>query len=438
MTPDRSIMGRIMANTGALLGGRVVNALLGLAYIALTARSLGAVAMGVLVLINAYAQFLGEVVKFQSWQTVLNYGATPLIENDRPRLQQVIRFALLLDLIGSVAGVALGVAGAYLFSPALGWPDDMAGPAALYALSIFAMTSATAVGLLRLFDKFSWLAGEQAVSSGVRLIGCAICYWIHAPIGGFLLAWALGSLASFLYLGCMALREMHRHDLLHDFSLAGPLSRGLAGAWKFAGATNFSSSLDVAFTHIVTLAVGGLMGPEPAARWRIGRQVADGLAKPARLLIPALYPELARLRAAGGIAQMRSLAVRIGLLGGAAAAVLLAITAVAGKPLLGLVMGQAFTGASGVMTWQVAAAAVAVLALPLEPMLVTLGAAGAAMRVRLGVCAAYLLVLAPLIEAFGLSGAGAALLAATALMTVGMFFKLRQTLRAATVASGAG
>ena len=66
MTPDRSIMGRIMANTGALLGGRVVNALLGLAYIALTARSLGAVAMGVLVLINAYAQFLGEVVKFQS------------------------------------------------------------------------------------------------------------------------------------------------------------------------------------------------------------------------------------------------------------------------------------------------------------------------------------------------------------------------------------
>ncbi len=431
MKPEGSIMKRIMANAGALLGGRVVNALLGLAYIALTARSLGAVPMGVLVLINAYAQFLGEVVKFQSWQMVLNYGATPLIENDRPRLQQVIRFALLLDLIGSVAGVALGVAGAYLFSPALGWPDDMAGPAALYALSIFAMTSATAVGLLRLFDKFRWLAGEQAVSSGVRLIGCAIAYWLHAPIGGFLLAWALGSLASFLYLGWLALREMHRHGLLHDFSLAGPLSKGLEGVWKFAGATNFSSSLDVAFTHIVTLAVGGLMGPAPAALWRIGRQVADGLAKPARLLIPALYPELARLRAAGGIDEMRKIAVRIGLLGGAAAAVLLAITALVGKPLLGLVMGQAFTGASGVMTWQVAAAAVGVLALPLEPMLVTLGAAGAAMRVRLGVCAAYLLVLAPLIEAFGLSGAGAALLAAMILMTAGMFFKLRQTLRAA-------
>lgn len=434
MKPDRSIMGRIVANAGALLGGRVVNALLGLAYIAITARALGAVTMGVLVLITAYAQFLGEVVKFQSWQMVLNYGAAPLIEDDRPKFQQVVRFALLLDLLGSVAGVALGVAGAYLFSPALGWPDDMAGPAALYALSIFAMTSATAVGLLRLFDRFRWLAGEQAISSGVRLIGCAVAFWLHAPIEGFLFAWALGSLASFLYLAGLAWREMDKRALLRGFTLAGPLSAGLPGVWRFAGATNFSSSLDVAFTHIVTLAVGAVMGPAPAALWRIGRQVADGFAKPARLLIPALYPELAKLRAAGGIDQMRNLAVRIGLVGGGAAAVLLAVTAVAGKPLLSLVMGQAFAGASGVMTWQVAAAAVGVLALPIEPMLVTLGAAGAAMRVRLAVCLAYLAILIPLIEAFGLAGAGAALLAAMILMTAGMFFKLRQTLRAAAKA----
>ena len=42
----------------------------------------------------AYAQFLGEVVKFQSWQMVLNYGAAPMMERDRPKFQQVVRFAL--------------------------------------------------------------------------------------------------------------------------------------------------------------------------------------------------------------------------------------------------------------------------------------------------------------------------------------------------------
>ncbi len=431
MTAEGSILKRIMANAGALLGGRAVNALVGLAYIALTARGLGAATMGVLVLINAFAQFLGEVVKFQSWQTVLNYGAPALLADDRPRFQQVVRFALMLDLISGVAGVGLGVAGAYLLGPVLGWPREMAPTAALYALSIVAMTSATSMGLLRLFDRFRWLAAEQAISSCVRLVGCAIAFGLHASVGGFLAAWAAGSLASFAYLAGLAWRDLRRQGLLQGFTVAGPLSVGLDGVWRFAGATNFSSSLDVAFTHIVTLAVGAVLGPAPAALWRVGRQVADGLAKPARLMIPALYPELAKLRAAGGIEQMRSLAVRIGLVGGAAAAALLAVTALAGKPLLSLVMGPAFAAASNVMTWQVAAAAVGVLALPIEPMLVTLGAAGAAMRVRLMVCAGYLLALVPLVKTLGLNGAGAALTVSMGLMAVGMFLALRGALRAA-------
>jgi fatty-acyl-CoA synthase len=59
------------------------------------------------------------------------------------------------------------------------------------------------------------------------------------------------------------------------------------------------------------------------------------------------------------------------------------------------------------MNWQVAAAAIGVLAMPLEPMLVSLGKAGLALRVRAVVCAVYLIVLAPLIRAAGLNGAGA-------------------------------
>ena len=51
---------RVLANAGQLLSGRAVNAVVGLAYIALTARSLGKETMGVLVIINAFAQFLAD------------------------------------------------------------------------------------------------------------------------------------------------------------------------------------------------------------------------------------------------------------------------------------------------------------------------------------------------------------------------------------------
>lgn len=419
---------KVLGNAGQLLSGRLVNAVVGLAYIALTARSLGEQLMGVVVLINAFAQFLGEVAHFQSWQTVITYGAGPLMENDRAKFQQVLRLSLLLDLISGVVGVVLGVTGAWFFWQALSWPEGTHGFGALYALSIGIMTSATGVGLLRLFDRFRFLAAEQAISSVVRMIGCAICAVTGAPLPYFLLAWAMGTFASFLYIASIAIWDLNRRGLLQGFTLLGPTSKDMPGVWRFALATNFSGTLDVGFTHVLTMVVGAILGPAQAAFWRIGKQVADGMAKPARLMVPALYPELAKMRASGGQQAMTRLAVQIALIGGAAAGVLLLVSLLAGRWILETVMGHAYGAAAGVMNWQVAAAAIGVLTLPLEPMLVSMRAAGSALAVRLVVVIAYLTALVPLITTFGLTGAGAALVAAALAMAVGMYFMARRRL----------
>lgn len=419
---------RVLANAGHLLSGRLVNAVVGLAYIALTARSLGKEAMGVLVIINAFAQFLGEVAHFESWQTVLTYGTDPLLRKERTKFQQVLRLSLMLDLISSIIGVGLGVLGAWLFWKELRWPEGVSGYGALYALSIGVMTSATGVGLLRLFDRFRFLAAEQAVSSFVRMIGCAICAVTHAPIQYFLLAWAAGTFASFFYIAGIAIWDLKKRGLLDGFSLLGPTSQGLPGVWRFALSTNFSGTLEVGFTHVLTMAVGALLGPTQAAFWRIGKQVADGMAKPARLMVPALYPELAKMRASGGRQAMTKLAIQITLIGGAAAGVLLLVSLVAGRWILETVMGEAYGAAAGVMNWQVAAAAIGVMTLPLEPMLVSMRAAGAALMVRLVVVICYFAALVPLIERFGLTGAGAALVASALAMAIGMYFMARRRL----------
>lgn len=419
---------RVLANAGALLGGRGLNAVVALAYIAVTARSLGIEAFGFLTMINAFAQALGEIAKFQSWQTVVQYGAKPLIDGDRRMFQQVMRLALVLDGAGAAIGVAIGVCGALLFSALLGWPHDLAPAAALYCLSIAAMTSATAVGLLRLFDRFRMLAAEQAVSSIVRLAGCALAARLNAPVEGFLLAWAAGTLASFLYVGAIAVWSLTQRRLLEGFALVGPLGAGLPGVWRFAWATNFSSTLEVGFTHVLTLAIGTLVGPAQAALWRIGRQVADGMAKPARLMLPALHPEFARLRVQKNDAAMLRLARQVALIGGGVAATLLLACLLAGEWLLTTIMGAEYALAAGIMTWQVAAAAIGIMALPIEPMLVSMHAAGAALRVRIIVVVAYFAALVPLLQVFDLTGAGAALVLAMTGMAIGMFLTLRSRL----------
>ena len=49
----RPILRRVVTNAGMLLGGRTINAVLSLAYMAMAARALGVRELGVLVLIQA-------------------------------------------------------------------------------------------------------------------------------------------------------------------------------------------------------------------------------------------------------------------------------------------------------------------------------------------------------------------------------------------------
>jgi O-antigen/teichoic acid export membrane protein len=410
-----------------LLGGRTVNALLSVAYMAIAARTLGPRELGVLVLIQAFAQFLGDVVKFQSWQTILHYGTRPLGEGRTHEFQRVLRFTVVLDAASTLLGIAVGVAGSLLFAGRLGWSAHEAPAAAVYMLSIAFMVSATPLGLLRLFDRFDVLARQAALIAFLRLIGTVVAWALHAPMEGFLLAFAVGTLGSWAYLAGSAFGELRRRGLLQGFDWSGPLGRDLPGVWRFAWNTNLATTLDVAFTQVATLVVGGMVGPTEAAFWRVGRQVADAIAKPARLLNPALYPELARLRAERRLPEMWRLARQVGLLAGGFAALLLGLSLFAGGPLIRMVMGEAFAPAAVVMTWQVGAAVIGIFALPLEPMLISLGKPGRAVVVRLGASAAFLIALPFLVTRFGLIGAGAGLAAAAGALALGMlWFILRE------------
>ncbi|MDP1618450.1 lipopolysaccharide biosynthesis protein [Phenylobacterium sp.] len=424
--PQDGVLRRVLANTGVLLGGRAMNAVLSLGYMALAARSLGIGAFGVLVLINTFAQFVSDVAKFQAWQSILHFGAAPLAEGRREVFQRVVRFGLVLDLISVAFGVCVGAAGAWLLGPSLGLPEAAREEAAVYALSVAVLAPTAQVGLLRLFDRFGLLAAQGAISSAVRLAGGALGMAMDAPLVFFLVVWGLGSVAAFAYVTAAAALEMRRRDLWRGFSWAGPLAAGMPKAWRFAWATNASSSVDVAFTHVATLAVGALAGAADAGLWRVARQIADALAKPARLLIPALYPELAKLHASGRRGAMGQLALRVGLVGGATASLLLFVAVVAGDTLLAVVLDEDFAAAQSTMIWQLAAAVIGVWALPLEPMLVSMGRPGVVVWVRLTAAMAFLAALPFVIGTYGLPGAGAALVAATLAMAAGMLVRLWQ------------
>lgn len=420
MTGRTPLFRKVMRNAALLIGGRSLNAPLSLAYLAISARALGVHDMGVVVLINAFALTVGQLVRFESWQAVLHFGARPLAEGRHNDFYRVLRFSLLLDALSAVAALAIGLLGVAFAAGLLGWPPEARLSGAAYVTITVFMVQATPTGVLRLFGRFGVLAAQSTVSSAVRVAGSALALLLGGGFGAILAAWYAGTVVAFVILVAAAWRELVRQGHRGALGVQGPLTDGFPGLWRFVWATNASSSLEQVFTQTSTLIVGAIVGPAQAALFRIARQFATAIAQPAKLVVAALYPELARLRAADDLRGLKRLAMQVGLAGGVVGTLIVGLTMIFGQPLLRLIMGEGFGAASVVMTWLVAAVAIEIWALPLEPMLVSLGRPGIAVRVRIAVSILYVAALFPLVRAFGLTGAGAATVGASLLMLVGM------------------
>ena len=439
----REIFRRILRNAGLILGGKAATALLNLAATSIAIRSLGLEAMGVLVLVHAFARTASSFVKFQSWQAVLRYGAGCLEPERRAEFHALLRFTAGLDLAASAAGCLVCAAAAWALGPAaFGWTPEVAAMAALYATSTFFMVTATPIGLLRLFDRFDLLARRDALGAAVRLVGAALA----AAFGG-----GSAGLPRRLVRRGRARRAGADRRRLDGAAAAraaqGAGERGRAGSrgvrateahpgiWGFVWSTNLMTTLSLGSTHVATLCVGFVLGPASAALFAVARQIGEAALKPSRFLTPALYPELARLAAAGDQAGLRTVLRRSLGWSVAAALVLLAALAVLGGPLLRLVGGEAATPAWGVMMLLALAASIGFAGFSLEPLLVSVERHRRALRLRLAAALAYIPVALAGLRFLGLEGVGVAAIVSASLLLAGQALAARRWLRATTTAS---
>lgn len=415
----RALFRRVLRNAGVLLSGKAAAGVLNLAATAVAVRALGAEAFGVLLLVHGLARTAGSVAKFQSWQAVLRFGAPALREGRRDEFRALLRFTAGLDAASSVVGAAGCALAAVLLAPMFGWSDEVRAAAVLYATCVAFMVTATPVGVLRLFDRFEALAARDAAGALARLLGALGAAAAGGGLPAFLAVWYAAVVVAGLSAVQAAWREVRRRGLL-----GGPrpprATRAHPGLWGFAWSTNLNTVLSLGSGQLGTLLVGALLGPAAAALHGVARQVGEAALKPSRFLTPALYPEMARLAAAGDRAGTRALLVRSLRASSAAAAVGLLGLAVLGAPLLHLVGGAAVASAEGVYAAALlmGAGALAGLAgLGLEPLLISVGAHRAALRARAVGLALYVPGALAFIALAGLPGAGAAsLLSALAML----------------------
>ena len=419
------IFRRVFKNAGFLLSGKTATGLLGLAYLSLAAHGLGVEQFGVLVLVQTYVQVIVGVTTFHSWQAVIRYGAMSLENDDTPAFQSLISFTTVLDLTGVVIGAVVAWFAAPWIGPHVGWSDEVIAYAQPYSLMILFTIVATPTGLLRLYDRFDILAWQVTITPALRLMGVAIAVFLSAPLWAYLLAWFVAGVIGGLALVALGWREGVKQGRLNDmrWSLSG-VTKTHDHIWSFCFASNFHSSLQMVTGHMSTFLVGLVATPAAAGLFKVAREVATALTKPAELLTQSIYPEFARLGSQGEWQAFARLIRRAAVLAGGAGFAILVVMAVIGEPFLALFFGEDFVSAYATLVLLVAAASITIAGFGFDPALYAMGRPDIPLRVNAFVV---LLVYVPLLilltQSLGPMGAGLAMLISALLIvsTVGLW-----------------
>jgi O-antigen/teichoic acid export membrane protein len=433
MPEAKSVVRRIYANLGRLLGGKAAAGVISLVYLAIAARALGRVEYGVLVLVHTYVMTVAGIIEFPGWHAVVRYGAQTLADDDRPRLTRLITFAGLVEAGCGLLAIAAAALLAPVVGPRLGWPPAAMALAVPYSLAALSTIRATPAGYLQLTGRFDLLGLHNLVAPTVRLAGAAVAALTHAGLRGFLIAWLVAALAEWIAMwGLGAFAARGRLARAHLAPGLRGVRRENPGLWRFMWGANIDVTLAELSGRVVPLAVGFVLGPGAAGLYAVAQRATSVLAQPAQILGQAAYAELAHLVASGdrghGLKAVLRQAVGVALI---AAAPVCLVIALFGQRLAVLIAGEGFAAAGVIMLWLALARAILLAGPPMSAALTALGRPGLSVRANFLSVSVMLLALPLLLQWRGLTGAGvqAVLQALSAVGLLALFLAQATTAR---------
>jgi O-antigen/teichoic acid export membrane protein len=406
-------MARILENAGWLLAGKGVGALLSLAYLAIATRSLGAEAFGQFALILAAAQTLGALMGFQTWQIVVRFGMEHLQAGREEKLRDLIGLSLMLDFGGALVGCLVAWASVGLLGDYFDWSEPLRRQALLFALVMLLSIRSTAVGVLRLYDRFRDGAMADAVIPLVRMIGAVIVLLSEPSVLGFLIAWGAAEIAAAAVSWWLAARAAGGLMTVRRLPNVMKVFRENPGLGRFAAVTNLNSTLGTVSKQFATVIVGLFAGEVAAGQYRLAYQLGQSLAKVSDLLSRAVFAELTRVRfgaASDNLAKLFRSSVRFSAV---AAGVIVVLLLLIGKSALLVVAGPEFAGAYPLLILLGVAAALDLAGVSFEPAMLATGKAGLVLKLRLLVTVLLVALLVLLLPPMSTLGAAIATLVAS-------------------------
>jgi O-antigen/teichoic acid export membrane protein len=403
---DDGVFRNLWANAAILLSGNLVSVLFDFVSLVVTARALGPETVGIVVLIQTYVLVVDNLCNFQSWQSVIKYGADTVVEEDDGPFRSMIKLGTLLDIASALLATIIAVACIFLFAESLEFGAENRDMAVAFCLIILFNLQGTPTAVLRLFDKFRLLASQRAVVAGIKMIALSIAFMLSASIWTFLILWIASYIVNYMALLFLGWRELRRQGYKQVFGAdAGQVYRLHPGLLKFVISTNLSSSIRLVPAELDVLLVGFFLGASQAGIYKVARQFGMIPIRFASPLQESVYPNMAKLWAERDQRKFFSFVARIGAISGTVGLLCVAFFGLFGSLVIDLTVGSDYSAAYLPLLVYMIGVAIYMFGVAFRPAVLSMGHADRILVVYIVSTTLYLITLLLLLPAIGVVGA---------------------------------
>jgi O-antigen/teichoic acid export membrane protein len=396
MLSSNTSLKKVLQNTGILLSGNMLANVFGLLSIAIFTRTVGSTIFGYYVLFLTFIEVIDRIFNFQTWQAFIKFATDFQSKYEEYNVMMLLKYSFLVDLgsliVASLVALSLSTFAIEFFRI----PFEYHTILLLMSLTILFKATEISTGVFRFYDRFKVQAKIAVYSSAIKLAMFALIALVAPCFKMFVYATVLVQFITMMMNYFYAKSVLNEHNIkiveLLKEKVNMPLLKELK-IFSFIVYNNFDVTVRMVSRQLDTVILGKFYGAEIVGIYKIAKEVANLIAKLTDPLYQAIYPEFAKMLAKGKKLEAKKMAINISLHAGGAGLVFYGLFALFGEWAIGIAFGNEFLGAYDITLVYFLAIFIALIAIPLVPMLFSYGLAKEAFYNQVLATIAYVIVL---------------------------------------------
>ncbi len=290
------LLQRVIRNSGYLLSGSTLSALLSMVQGILAARLLGIAGFGLLGTITQFASVINRLTSFRMGELVVSYVGEYSAQNRPQHAAAVFKAAALTETASTLLAYLLLLALAPLGARYLAHDAALAPLFSLYGLIILAnLIAESSTGLLQYFDRFRSLAGIAVGQSALTLLLIAGAFFAQAGLQAVVVAYLVGKVVWAAAITGAALWQARRVWGAGWWRVSLALLKDRRrDLFRFAFSTNLTGTLTLVTKDSEILWLSALSTPLQVGYYKVALRIINVLLIPIQPLISTTYREVAR------------------------------------------------------------------------------------------------------------------------------------------------